>query len=156
MKEKRITSVIYEVSVEELTIEERLLIQAAMDATANSYSPYSGFSVGAAVRLANREVFIGCNQENAAFGVCICGERTALFAAGARHPHIPVTDIAIAARNINGFTSTPVNPCGSCRQAMIETEKRSHIRLNILLYGLDTIYKIDGITNLMPLSFDSF
>lgn len=156
MKEKTITSVIHECAIEELTVDERELIHSAINATANSYAPYSGFCVGAAVRLANGEIFIGCNQENAAFGVCICGERTALFAAGARYPNVPVTDIAIAARNSHGLTPTPVTPCGSCRQAMIETETRFHCCINILLYGNASIYKINGISNLMPLSFESF
>lgn len=156
MKEKKIISVIQECTIDELSADERKLIQSAIDSTVNSYSPYSGFSVGAAVRLANGEVFVGCNQENVAFGVSICGERTAIFAAGAHYPQVPITDIAIAARNSGGLTSTPITPCGSCRQAMIETEMRSHCRLNILLYGQSTIYKIEGIANLMPLSFDKF
>ena len=68
---------------------------------------------------------IGCNQENAAYPVTICAERSALFSAGAQYPELAVTTIAIAARNENGeLLAEPITPCGSCRQALIETETR--------------------------------
>lgn len=154
MKTKTITSVIKVCSYEELSLDDQRLVDLAKKGTHRSYSPYSRFSVGAAVALENGEILIGCNQENAAFGVTICAERSALFAAGAQYPDVPVKAIAIAARNADGFLKSPVTPCGSCRQAMIETETRYRHKLHILLYGLDCIYVIDGISTLMPLSFD--
>ena len=88
----------------------------------------------------------GCNQENAAFGVTICAERSALFAAGAMHPEKKVVAIAIAARDENGnLLEQPVTPCGSCRQALIEAETRYGGKITILLYGTNAIYRIDGI-----------
>lgn len=153
MELKTITSNVYVCQKDELTIDESQLLDLAIEATTRSYSKYSHFSVGAAVLLANGKRIIGCNQENAAFGVTICAERTALFSAGAQYPDVPVVAIAIAARNADGLLPTPVTPCGSCRQAMIETETRFGRRLRILLYGTERIYLIDGISNLMPLSF---
>lgn len=153
METKQIISLVNVCRKDELLADEQHLVDKAIEATTRSYSKYSHFSVGAAVLLDNGETVIGCNQENAAFGVTICAERTALFAAGAMYPDVAVKAIAIAARNADGLLSDPVTPCGSCRQAMIETEQRFSHPLRIILYGTNRIYVLDGIKNLMPLSF---
>ena len=139
--------------MEELDENDRLLVETAIEATERSYAPYSQFNVGAAVRLDNGVTIPGCNQENAAFGVTMCAERSALFAAGAQYPDAKVVAIAIAARNGEGLLDEPISPCGTCRQAMVETEKRSGRRLRILQYGLECVYVIDGISTLLPLTF---
>lgn len=153
MEEKIITSTIKVCQLNEIDGKEQELIQLAIQATERSYAPYSKFNVGAAVLLANGTTIQGCNQENAAFGVCMCAERTAIFSAGAQYPGVPIVAIAIAARNSGGMLEEPVTPCGSCRQAMIETEIRGHRKLHILLYGTRHIFSINGIETLMPLSF---
>jgi cytidine deaminase len=154
MEQKLIESKIQVYQMEELSASDRQLVDKAMLATNNSYSKYSKFSVGACIRLKNGLEIIGANQENAAYPVCMCAERSALFAAGAQYPDEPVVAIAIAARNSTGeFTTEPVSPCGSCRQAMIEIEQRYHQALRILLYGTKGVYVIDSIRDIMPLSF---
>lgn len=143
--------------LDELTDTERHLVEAAIEATSRSYAPYSHFCVGAAVRLSNGTVIIGCNQENAAYPSGLCAERTALFAAGAQYPDQPIEMLAIAARNPEGeLTEEPTGPCGSCRQVIIESETRSRRKMRILLYGRRHTYVLDGISTLMPLSFTSF
>ena len=157
MEERIIKTVISVCHYQELTEADRHLVDRAFEMTHHSYSPYSHFSVGAAVRLNNGKVFEGCNQENAAFGVTICAERTALFAAGAAEPNTPIEAIAIAARGTNGeLVEEPVSPCGSCRQALIETEMRGKQQVHIILCGKDKFYIMEGIRNLMPLSFTEF
>ena len=157
MKELEIRPKIWEVQMDELTAEERSLVELAQEGTNRSYSPYSHFHVGAALRLQNGVTFIGCNQENAAFPSGICAERSALFAAGAQYPDQPVVMLAIAARNEEGvFTEHPVSPCGPCRQVLIETETRFHHPVRILLYGQRCVYVVDSIKQLMPLSFTEF
>jgi len=157
MKELEIRPKIWEVQMDELTAEERSLVELAQEGTNRSYSPYSHFHVGAALRLQNGVTFIGCNQENAAFPSGLCAERSALFAAGAQYPDQPVVMLAIAARNEEGvFTEHPVSPCGPCRQVLIETETRFHHPVRILLYGQRCVYVVDGIKQLMPLSFTEF
>jgi cytidine deaminase len=142
---------------DELTQAEQAMIDIAIESTQNSYAPYSQFHVGAAVLLENNTLIRGCNQENAAFPAGICAERSAIFAAGAQYPDVPVKMIAIAARDTNGeLTMEPVSPCGTCRQVMIETETRFHKPIRILLYGQKRIFVMDGISNLMPLSFTDF
>lgn len=141
----------------ELSAEDQQLIQIAIEQTARAYAPYSHFSVGAALRLENGVVVRGCNQENAAFPTTICAERSALFAAGAAYPDQAVVTLAIAARNEqHELLSDPISPCGTCRQAIIETETRFHHPVRILLYGTKHIFVIDSIKALMPLSFTVF
>jgi cytidine deaminase len=107
--------------------------------------------------LENGVEVIGCNQENAAYPSGLCAERTALFAAGAQYPDVPVAVLAIAARGTDGeLLEEPVAPCGSCRQVIIETETRAKRPIRILLFGHRCVYVIDGIRQLMPLMFSAF
>lgn len=155
MQEKTITSTIHTCQTEELDEVERRLIQEAISATERSYAPYSHFHVGAALLLANGEMVTGCNQENAAFPVTLCAERTALFAAANQYSDQAVVALAIAARNEQGLLAHPISPCGSCRQAMVETELRFRHPIRLLLYGTDAIYIVEGIRQLLPLTFDN-
>lgn len=129
------------------------LAECAKEATDNSYSPYSGFRVGAAIMLDDRTIIKGANQENAAFSVTMCAERAAVFNAQSNCPQKAITDIAIAARNANGFVDEPVSPCGSCRQALLEMEQRYNRDIRVYLCGADRVYMLDSVKNLLPLSF---
>lgn len=154
MEELTLKSTLQVAQFEELTANEQRVIEVAKQSTYNSYAPYSHFHVGAALLLKNGIVIPGCNQENAAFPAGICAERSALFAAGAQYPDQPVMLLAIAVRNSKGeFLEEPASPCGPCRQVIIETETRFKQEVRILLYGTKYTYIIDGIKQLMPLSF---
>ena len=140
-----------------MTEQERHLVELAIEGTSRSYAPYSNFHVGAALLLQNGHTFIGCNQENAAFPAGICAERSAIFAAGAQYPDVPVEILAITARGRDGeLIDEPASPCGTCRQVLIEVETRFNHPVRILLYGRKYVYIIDGIKELMPLSFTEF
>ena len=76
-------------SPDEMDPRDRELVQAARDAQKTSYAPYSGFNVGAAVRLEDGTIVKGSNQENSAYPSGLCAERTAMFAASAAHPERP-------------------------------------------------------------------
>ena len=157
MKDLEVKIKIRECQMDELSDIDRAMVSMAIEATASSYAPYSHFNVGAAILLADDSIIKGCNQENAAFPAGICAERSAIFAAGVQHPDQAVRVLAIAARNHDGeLTEEPVSPCGTCRQVMIETEKRFGQPIHILLYGERCVYVMDGIRNLMPLSFTEF
>ena len=143
-------------SIDELSAQEREVVEAARKATANSYAVYSGFKVGAAVRLSDGTIVSGTNQENAAYPSGICAERTTLFWANSQYPDKAVEILAIAARTAEGELERPITPCGACRQVILETEKRFKTPIRIILYGSKECYIIeDGIKTLMPLSFDS-
>ena len=157
MKKMMINSEIQVVQMSDLTDDERTLVEMAIEATSRSYAPYSHFHVGAALQLKNGKRFIGCNQENAAFPAGICAERAAIFAAGAQYPDQPIVMLAITARGKDGeLIDEPASPCGTCRQVIIETETRFQQPVRILLYGRKRVYIMDGIKELMPLSFTEF
>lgn len=157
MEKLEIKSTIMVTQMDELTETERSLIELAIEATERSYAPYSNFHVGAAILLKNGKPFIGCNQENAAFPAGICAERAAIFAAGAQYPDQPIVMLAITARGKDGeLIDEPASPCGTCRQVIIETETRFQQPVRILLYGRKRVYIMDGIKELMPLSFTEF
>ena len=157
MKKYEIKTPVTACTWDELSEEQRALLTVAKNQTEHSYCPYSGFHVGAALELKNGIVVPGCNQENAAYPSGLCAERTALFAAGAQYPDQPVMTLAITARNTKGeLIDEPASPCGTCRQVIIETEKRFKQPVRILLYGKKHTYVINGIKQLMPLSFTEF
>ncbi len=157
MKTIELKSLLTEYELTELSLSEQHLVALAIEATSRSYAPYSRFSVGAAALLNNGVEVVGCNQENASYPAGICAERSALYAAGAQYPDVAVQTLAIAARGTDGeLLYEPISPCGICRQVLIETEKRYSQPVRILLYGRRCIYAVDGISQLMPLSFTEF
>jgi cytidine deaminase len=92
------------------------LLDIARQAALHAYAPYSGFRVGAALRLSNGEIVTGVNVENVSFGLTICAERSALVRAVSQFgPEIRVDAVAIA--NLNAAASPP---CGACRQMLSE------------------------------------
>lgn len=92
------------------------LIDEARAARLLAYAPYSNFKVGAALQCKDGRVFRGCNVENAAYGLCNCAERTALFSAIA--DGCQPGDFAALA--VIGDTEGPIAPCGACRQVILE------------------------------------
>ncbi|NDW12410.1 cytidine deaminase [Bacteroides sp. 214] len=155
MKEITITAHIKIYQFDELSKDDQELMTAAMEATKRSYSPYSQFAVGAAIRLRNSVIVSGSNQENAAYPSGLCAERTTLFYANSQYPDQPVDVLAVAAYNKGSFLKDPIPPCGACRQVVLETEARYKNPIRILLYGTDGIYEMKGISDLLPLSFNA-
>ena len=130
------------------------LIELAKNATKTSYSPYSNFKVGAAVRMANGKVFTGSNQENAAYSACLCAERVALLYACANAEDSYPVSIAIAAYQNGDFTENIITPCGECCQVLIEMEKRFSHNITIYLYGKNETKIIKSAKDLLPLAFE--
>jgi cytidine deaminase len=93
------------------TMKENLM-QKALDARTAAYAPYSHYHVGAALLLKNGEVYLGCNIENASYGLTICSERTAVFKAISEKRS---DFVAIAVATKDGGA-----PCGACRQVLNE------------------------------------
>ena len=93
-----------------------ILLEMAKEAAEKSYSPYSAFKVGAALRLTNGNVVTGTNVENVSYGLTICAERAALVRAVSEFgPAIRIEAVAVV--NLNGAASPP---CGACRQMLAE------------------------------------
>mgnify|MGYP002609230350 CR=1 FL=1 len=120
------------------------LIRAAFKARSFAYTPYSHFKVGAALLAKNGMVYTGCNIENAAYGVTICAERTAIFKAVSEGRRDFVR-IAIAGRSEDYCV-----PCGSCRQVMMEFAPELEV---ICLNGKGES-KTFALRELLPYGFD--
>lgn len=95
-------------------LEVTRLLEAAQKARAHAYAPYSQFAVGAAVLTSSGEIFAGCNVENSSYGLTVCAERVAVFAAVASGRR-ELVGLALVADLPN-----PPMPCGACRQVLSE------------------------------------
>jgi cytidine deaminase len=143
-------------NLQDLKPEDRELLEKAHLAAANAYAPYSGFFVGAAVKLENGIIIPGNNQENAAYPSGLCAERVALFTASAQYPGIPVTDVAITAKSGDFMIDYPVTPCGACRQVMSEYEFHHKKPIRVILAGESgKVHVYENIDSLLPFRFDS-
>lgn len=96
--------------------ERNALFSQASDARANSYSPYSGYSVGAALLCSDGTVYTGCNIENAAYTPTVCAERTAFFKAVSSGKRDFCAIAVVGGKDGVEFCT----PCGVCRQVMAE------------------------------------
>lgn len=139
-------------SIEELSDKEQEIVKRAIDAQKGSYSPYSHFSVGAAVLLKNGVVITGSNQENGAYPSGLCAERVALFSAGAQYPKQPIEIIAISASHHGKLVDFPVPPCGGCRQVMSEYRTIGGQNYTVIMVGLKQTVKVD-VDHLLPFNF---
>lgn len=140
----------------DLDDQDQKLISAAFDAKNASHAPYSEFNVGAALLLEDGSIVKGSNQENAAYPIGLCAERTALSACVAIHPHKIIKTIAIVASSPKTIVDLPVAPCGICRQSLLEVESKQHQPIRILLHGNNgTTFIFDSIKDLLPLHFDA-
>lgn len=96
------------------------LIAAAREALKHAYAPYSKFQVGAAILTADGKTFTGCNVENASYGLTVCAERNAIFAAVAASSVQPQGKIKLVAVAVATVPSVAAAPCGACRQVIWE------------------------------------
>ncbi|MDP1560952.1 MAG: cytidine deaminase [Pirellulaceae bacterium] len=123
------------------------LIEAAGQVRQRAYAPYSRFLVGAALELRGQpDIFVGCNVENASFGLTVCAERMAIGAAAAKYDLLKFPPLRIV------VTASPVAaPCGACRQVLAE------FGLDIDVYCVDptnpTVQQSYKISDLLPNSF---
>lgn len=142
-------------SFEELPQDIQNLMEKAVEIRKKAYAPYSKFRVGAALLLDNGQVVSGSNQENAAYPSGLCAERVAIFYAGANFPEAKILKIAITATSDLNSNTTPIPPCGSCRQAIAEYEFKQDFPIEMYFMGeTGEIYKSNSLKNLLPFTFD--
>ncbi len=123
---------------------ERLL-QAARATMVRAYAPYSKFLVGAAILTERGEVFTGCNVENASYGLTMCAERTAIFAAVA---HSGAENIRLRAIAVTTPADVVCSPCGACRQVIWEFGPDA-----VVLFRAQEGWKETRIRDLLPEGF---
>lgn len=128
------------------------LAAAALRARKHAYAPYSGFLVGAALLVLNGTLYTGCNIENAAYSVCNCAERTALFSAvAAGERRFRAIAVAGGKREEQEPLSSYCPPCGVCRQALSEfCESRA---FQVILVRSREDFQIFTLEELLPLRF---
>jgi len=131
---------------EGLSTQYSTLLNAAKDAMARAYVPYSNFRVGAALLDDEGQVHYGCNVENAAYGPTNCAERTALFRAVADGKR-PGQFQAIA---VIGDTEGPITPCGVCRQVLVELCTPD---MPVIMGNLSGEWTISTVSALLPGAF---
>lgn len=139
-------------SVEELSAKEQEIVKYSIDAQKGSYSPYSHFSVGAALLLKNGEIVTGSNQENGAYPSGLCAERVALFSAGAKFPKVPIELLVVSASFEGKLVEYPVPPCGACRQVMTEYRTIGGQSYPVIMVGAKRTIKVD-VEGLLPFNF---
>ena len=144
-----------EYTFDELSGEDRQLVEAAVGAMRNAYSPYSNFKVGAAVRLSDGSIVIGSNQENAAYPSGLCAERTAMFAASAQHPELDIRSLAVAGGLDGQLEEVPASPCGACRQVMAQYQRKAGAPMSVLVVGAECVWKFDRVDDILPFIFES-
>ena len=124
------------------------LAALAVEAMGHSYSPYSGYKVGAALLCADGTVYQGCNMENASYTPTICAERTAFFKA-VYDGHRDFTAIAVCGGK-DGVITGAFPPCGVCRQVLREFCRDDFV---IYMVGADGKYEAMTLAELLPRSF---
>lgn len=121
------------------------LVEAAIEARARAYAPYSGYRVGAALLTVDGQIVSGCNVENASYPVGLCAERSALAAAvSAGHRRFAAIVVATAG-------DRPAPPCGMCRQALTEFEPSLPV-LGVTPEGVRVLW---NLSELLPGAFRS-
>ena len=126
------------------------LIEQALNARKQAYTPYSGFQVGVALLTKSGKIYTGCNIENAAYTPTNCAERTAFFKAVSEgEREFEAIAIVGGAKEAEYLDFCP--PCGVCRQVMMEFCKPSEFQ--IILGRSKEEYKIYTLEELLPLGF---
>ncbi|RYL90405.1 cytidine deaminase [Sporolactobacillus sp. THM19-2] len=127
-------------------MDDRRLIEAAKKAMEKAYVPYSHFHVGAALMTKSGKVITGFNIENAAYSVCNCAERTAIFKAFSEGIK-DYTALAVIAES-----PRPVTPCGACRQVMSELCPKD---MRVILANTAGKTQTTTVAELLPGAFNS-
>ena len=133
--------------------EEKMLLDAAQTVREHSYSPYSKFKVGAAVLTRDGEIFTGTNIENASYGLTVCAERNAIFAAVSADKR-RFRALALITQKLPGLAFN--SPCGACRQVMSEFMAPDTPVLVAALDGTKRIVYRKKLRDFMPFPFDKF
>jgi len=141
-------------SIDDLSPDEKVLWEKAKEALKNSFSPYSGFSVGVAMLLENEEIITGSNQENAAYPSGMCAERVAIWKAMTNFPGVGIRQIFLRSRAFDDKETGPVTPCGACRQVMADVEENRKQKMEVFCEAEDgKILKFFSIGDMLPFQY---
>lgn len=129
------------------------LLKKAIEASHIAYAPYSNYFVGAAILTSGGDIYLGANQENAAYPSCMCGERVGLYHY-VMNSQQPIKYLALYAENRQEKDDQCAAPCGECRQVILEFQQRQ--KPLFAIYSINQkgyIQKWDSIHELLPNGF---
>lgn len=126
----------------ELNAQNQQLILRVLKASANAFSPFSNYQVGAGVLLDNGEIITSTNQESEVYPSGICAERSLLYFVQANYCDNKIIAMAMTAP-----------PCGACRQVMLDTERRNLQKIPVLIIDKGEIIYINCVKDLLPITF---
>ena len=135
--------------IEDLPIADRDLIAEAQRATELAYAKYSGFRVGAAVRLRSGEVLRSANSESEVFPSGLCAERSLLYYVETNYADDPIEALAIASNP----SERECYPCGGCRQVILEVERRQGSPIRVIMSGNGSASIVESAQLLLPFTF---
>lgn len=124
------------------------LYQVALKAREHSYSPYSSYKVGTAIRTSDGKVFSGCNVENASFGATICAERVAIQKAVSEIGKFSLSEILVVTK-----ANPPWPPCGMCRQVIAEFAQND---VTVYMTNVEGVFLKIAFSKLFPEAFTPF
>ena len=136
-------------SIEELSPAEQEVVQAAFGATSKAYAPFSGFKVGAAIRLRSGKILTAANCESEVFPSGLCAERSLLYSYATNHAEDVIELMAIA----SDPSERECYPCGACRQVMLDAERRQQSPIRIIMTGGGTASVVESAKDLLPFMF---
>lgn len=125
-------------------VNEKLLVEKAIEARNMAYAPYSNFKVGAALITEDGSIYTGCNVENASYGATNCAERTAIFKAVSEGHHT-INMLAVV-----GDEKDYTYPCGICRQVILEFASEN---FKIIIIKNKEEYMVKTLNEIMPYAF---
>ena len=135
--------------IEDLPIADRDLIAEAQRATELAYAKYSGFRVGAAVRLRSGEVLRSANSESEVFPSGLCAERSLLYYVETNYADDPIEALAIASNP----SERECYPCGGCRQVILDVERRQGSPIRVIMSGNGSASIVESAQLLLPFTF---
>lgn len=147
--EQKIEIGYYKYAIEQLPEADKQLVLEAQQALKKAYPKYSGFSVGAAVRLKSGKILHGANSESEVFPSGICAERSVLYYAEAIHSDDPVEALAIA----SDPSERECYPCGACRQVILDVQRRQGTPIRLIMSGNGTASIVESADALLPFTF---
>lgn len=133
----------------QLPAADQELVAEAQKATQKAYAKYSGFHVGAAVRLRSGLILHGANSESEVFPSGLCAERSVLYYVEANHADDPVEALAIASNP----SERECYPCGGCRQVILDVERRQGSPIRIIMSGNGSASVVESAELLLPFTF---
>ena len=136
-------------SLESMPVQDRELVEQAIEATKRANAAYSNFHVGAAARLESGQIISAANTESEVYPSGMCAERSLLYFYQSNYAPEPITALAIASNP----SQRECYPCGGCRQVILDVENRQQRPIRIIMWGGGSASVVGSARELLPFTF---